>query len=597
MLLTYALKSAVFLSALYVPYMLLLRNESFYRFNRLMLLLIMLLSLLLPLCDVHVLAWHSGEEALPLRVLTTMGQQETLPTQDISSLEGTAIAPAAVEPFDWLGLFSTLYGTGLALVLLIKLVQLLRLHRHIHQGVLWTDRQDGVTLYCHARNVPSFSWMRSVVISDADYRDNAPEILCHELGHVRHFHSLDILLANVVETLQWFNPLSWLLSASLRDVHEYEADAYVLQSGLDIRQYQTLLIKKAVGSSSYAFANGFNHSLLKKRFTMMLQKKSNPWMRSKALYAIPVAVLALSAFATPSPSTSSVAPEGNMVENRGKATTISAEKQTPVKKKSASAPQKTTTAHPAVKAGTLITGTVTDEKGVPVAQAKVVERNKAKQVVATVVTDIDGKFSFKAHGTGHIMSVSAQGYKRDVAYNLNKTTYTVRMGHFDQPAAATPAKTAATATSAPAPQDRFSAPAFEGDEVFEIAEHLPSFPGGTEALMKYMMQNLKYPQAAIDMAFEGRLIVQFVVRKDGSLGDFKILRGSEEIIAAAVKRAEQESGHALTEAEKKPLADAAKSLDDEALRVINAMPRWQPALQRGKRVNCKFTLPVTFRLR
>jgi outer membrane biosynthesis protein TonB len=596
-MLTYALKSAVFLSAFYIPYMLLLRKESFYRFNRLMLLTILLLSLLLPLCDVHVLAWRSAEETGPLNVLMAPGTLYAPGTSNMPDAPGVSTTPTPVAPFDWLGLLPLLYWIGLAVVLLIKLIQLLRLHRQIHQGVLWTDCQDGVTIYCHAGNVPSFSWMHSVVISEADYCDHAAEILQHELGHIRHHHSLDILLVNLVEIVQWFNPLIWLLAASLRDIHEYEADACVLQSGLNIRQYQTLLIKKAVGSSSYAFANSFNHSLLKKRFTMMLQKKSNPWMRSKALYVIPVAVLALSAFATPSPTTPSVAPEGNMVENRGKATTFSAEMQTPVKKKSASAPQKTTTAHPAVKAGTLITGTVTDEKGVPVAQAKVVERNKAKQVVATVVTDIDGKFSFKAHGTGHIMSVSAQGYKRDVAYNLNKTTYTVRMGHFDQPVAATPAKTAATATSAPAPQDRFSAPASESDEVFEIVEHLPLFPGGTEALMKYMMQNLKYPQAAIDMAFEGRLIVQFVVRKDGSLGDFKILRGSEEIIAAAVKRAEQESGHALTEAEKKPLADAAKSLDDEALRVIRAMPRWQPALQRGKRVNSRFTLPVTFRLK
>jgi hypothetical protein len=104
---------------------------------------------------------------------------------------------------------------------------------------------------------------------------------------------------NIIETIQWWNPLSWILASSLRDVHEFEADNEVRRSGVNIQEYQMLLIQKAVGSSSYAFANGFNHSLLKKRITMMLKSKSNPWMRTKALYIIPVATIAISVFATP----------------------------------------------------------------------------------------------------------------------------------------------------------------------------------------------------------------------------------------------------------------------------------------------------------
>ena len=72
----------------------------------------------------------------------------------------------------------------------------------------------------------------------------------------------------------WMNPLVWLMESSFRDVHEYEADDAVLRSGVNASQYLLLLVKKAVGSSSYALANSFNHSLLKNRITMMLKKKS-----------------------------------------------------------------------------------------------------------------------------------------------------------------------------------------------------------------------------------------------------------------------------------------------------------------------------------
>ena len=90
-----------------------------------------------------------------------------------------------------------------------------------------------------------------------------------------------------------------MLSTSLRDVHEYEADNYVLRQGVSMYEYQSLLLKTAVGSSSYAFANSFNHSLTKKRITMMKEQKTSPWMRCKSLYILPLSLVALCAFATP----------------------------------------------------------------------------------------------------------------------------------------------------------------------------------------------------------------------------------------------------------------------------------------------------------
>ena len=265
-----------------------LRKESFFHFNRILLISIMLLSLVLPLCDFHALSFENNpiQEGMTTIILPTVmiGTEEEMPVSD---------------SINWINVMLYIYITGMIFTALWKIVQICLLYKTIHSCVLWKDKQNDITIYCHAQDIAPFSWFNTIVISENDYQNNATEILRHEIGHIIHRHSFDILLVNIIETIQWWNPLSWILASSLRDVHEYEADDEVLTSGVNIKQYQMLLIRKAVGSSSYAFANSFNHSLLKKRITMMLKSKSNPWMRTKALYIIPVATIALSVFATP----------------------------------------------------------------------------------------------------------------------------------------------------------------------------------------------------------------------------------------------------------------------------------------------------------
>ena len=184
-------------------------------------------------------------------------------------------------------------------LLVMRLWQVGRLQIGLRRGALWQQEEQGVRIYCHSDDVAPFSWMRNIVISRQDWEEAGREIVLHETGHIRAFHSWDIVLLTLVQMLQWWNPLVYMLGISLRDVHEYEADSYVLGQGVSAQGYQLLLIRKAVGSGSYTFANSFNHSLTKKRIAMMKKSKSNPWMRSKALYVIPVAALALCAFATP----------------------------------------------------------------------------------------------------------------------------------------------------------------------------------------------------------------------------------------------------------------------------------------------------------
>ena len=319
----YAIKSAICLALLYLPYTLLMRRDTFHAFNRVLLLSIVVLSLVLPLFkplsflpqgEMISQPIKNLEEAInPLSI-----EEETdggfssieVETEEVfSSLESLPVKgnqggnlQVSIEEdsgqIPWPTILVLIYIIGVVVCIAWKAFQLVRLYRYIPSNCLWKDTIDGIQVYAHFDDVCPFSWMNTVVITDEDFKNNL-SVMQHERAHIRLHHSWDNLFVSFVEVLQWFNPCIWMLDYSLREVHEYEADASVLSHGVTLQNYQSLLIRKAMGTSSYAFANGFNHSLLKKRIKMMMKKKSNRWSSTKALYLLPVAAIALAAFATP----------------------------------------------------------------------------------------------------------------------------------------------------------------------------------------------------------------------------------------------------------------------------------------------------------
>ena len=124
--------------------------------------------------------------------------------------------------------------------------------------------------------------------------------------------------------------------------------------------------------------------------------------------------------------------------------------------------------------------------------------------------------------------------------------------------AAPDASDTATETAAPAPTPT--------DSVYEVAEVMPEFPGGTQALFKFISENLEYPQHAIDGQIEGRVVVQFVVDKTGKVGNIQVVRSIDKL------------------------------LDQAAIDVVRALPAWKPGMQNGQPVNVRYTLPVSFKL-
>ena len=464
----YILKSSVCLALFYLFYRLLLSKETFHRFNRVALLGILFLSLLIPLLEVTT--------AQPTEMAHTMlTLEQLLAMVDFYSQDTVAVAPVEVKEITLSGIQITLviYLAGIVFFACRNIYSLIRLFLLLRSG-----RKEiihsGIRLIIHNKEIAPFSWMKYIVISEADLEENGREILIHETAHISNHHSVDLLVADLCIFFQWFNPASWLLKQELQNIHEYEADETVIKEGVDAKQYQLLLIKKAVGTRLYSMANSFNHSKLKKRITMMLKEKSSPWARLKYLYVLPVAAIAVTAFARP-------------------------------------------------------------EVSETVEEISAVKVNDLTAIVETKVAESSGQLL-------PVQSVPKDSVNRKSKVAVQQMDELVVVGY----------------ASKDSVKDR--------EPVFNVVEQMPSFPGGMEALMQYLAKNMRYPVEAQKNKVQGRVVVGFIVSKDGDIKKAHILRGVDP------------------------------ELDAEAIRVIESMPRWMPGMQRGKAVAVSYTLPVMFRL-
>ena len=319
-LLVYLIKSSLLLAVLVSLFMLFMSRETFHRVNRCLMLSILFISFLLPAVNLGFESPFKGViDAIKGYLLA---DDEPVAGDGDAGLEiafwelipsGHHVANKVVadtasvqdmyseQPFDWLRFMGVLYMIGVVLLVARQLLMYFQVSRIIMRSrVVDASRYgcEGVCLRVHGGKEKPFSWFHWVVVGKDDLGDGAREILTHEAAHVKAGHSWDIMLADAVIMLQWFNPLAWIMKNTLKDIHEFEADEAVIASGVNAKQYQLLIIKKAVGARLYSIANSFNHSLTKKRITMMCKEKSSKWSRAKALYILPVAAVAALSFST-----------------------------------------------------------------------------------------------------------------------------------------------------------------------------------------------------------------------------------------------------------------------------------------------------------
>ena len=535
----YILKSSVCLAIFYLFYRLLLARETFHRFNRFSLLGILLLSCLLPLVEVSV-----KQETEVHQTMLTL-EQLLMMADAVNATEAGARTETATVT--WIQVALLVYLAGIVFFAfrnvysLVRLLMLLKSGKKEDIGSYLPGRKERVTLIVHNCDIAPFSWMGYIVISRKDLEENGREILIHELAHIHNRHSWDLLVADVCIFFQWFNPASWLLKQELQNIHEFEADETVIKEGVDAKQYQLLLIKKAVGTRLYSMANSFNHSSLKKRITMMLKKKSNPWARLKYLYVLPLAAIAVAAFARP--EISSELDEISAIKVNDLTAIMKTEE--------VKSPEK----HPAKEIK--VQGQVLEKStNAPVVGASVI----IKGTTSGTITDLDGNFVISMP-VGATLSVSYINMKTKELTITEKLIGKIKSLKVYLEGEITTKTQEVVVVGYGGGEE-----ASDEIPVFQVVEEMPEFPGGMGECLKFLGKNIKYPVEAQKAGVQGKVIVQFVVEKDGNIANPKVVRSIDP------------------------------DLDGEAIRVISIMPKWKPGMQKGQPVRVKYTVPVTFRL-
>ena len=273
-LLLYIGKVAVLLAVFCLFYRLLMERETFHRLNRAVLLLSVLASFILPAC---IITSH--------QVVTVSASQIGYQQTEVAPIQTSTQAY-------WPAILLLVYLTGITAKLLYTILSTIRLRRFIAKCEQHPQK-DGTVIAVSEQDLAPFSWWNTIVLSRADYEAHDPALLAHEQAHIGSYHSIDILLMELVVALQWFNPAAWLMARDLRTVHEYEADEAVLARGIDTHHYLSLLMERANTSNRYALTNGISQKTLKSRFLMMARHRSKPSHIFRLLYALPIICCAL----------------------------------------------------------------------------------------------------------------------------------------------------------------------------------------------------------------------------------------------------------------------------------------------------------------
>ena len=605
----YVIKAAITLALLYSCFFIFLSKETFHRFNRCMLVGIMLVSLFMPMF--HFTTSHPTTLNEEVYIVQNYIEHDTTPI---------IVTEQQAQGITWIQALTWIYMAGVVLMLILTLVQATSLIRFMSSGVRHTDSQ-GNTVILHNNDVPPFSIFRYIVMSVKDYESSRQYILTHEQEHIRLGHTYDLLLLQGMKTLMWFNPFIWFLSRDLKAVHEYEADQAVINQGIDAKSYQQLLVMKVVGNRLQPFTNNLNHGSLKKRIVMMYQKPSNRWLMLKALCAIPVAALTINTFATPIETD----PVEDMVKtlettnvpafNEVKETLPSpktAEEASEEKPFAITTDSNNIDDNPLI----LING---HEVKIPAdiktidgeTLGKMLHINKEDIASVTVLKNGAATAIYGEKAKNGVISIETKAFQaqpKDTVVVKNEVSDVLNISsavNIDElmeklPGAEKHEDGSITINGKVVKKILLQGQEVydddDDDPVFEVTEEPAQYPGGQAALMQYLAQNIRYPKISAENGVQGRVLVQFVVEKDGSLSNFAVVKKSGDTITKNAQSGITVNALGSATEESKVPQEAFDALNAEAVRVLREMPKWIPAKQRGQEVRMRYTLPITFRL-
>ena len=518
-------------------YALLLRSETFFRANRLYLIGTLLAGIALAAVSDQLLP-PMQEDRLPMFTLPVVS----------AGFEQAEVVSQQLEGVDYLWL---LYLTGAGLMLLRTLWGVGRLLQMAANAT--SEWLPGGCLLMRSEQVQTpFSFFKWIFVP-ADW-DHSPGVgaeymLAHERAHAEGLHSLDVMLVECLCAVFWFHPLVYWYRRSLRTVHEYLADAEASYQ-TDKKQYGLLLIRQSQSGMPVAFANHFFQSPLKQRLIMLMKQHSAPVRAIRYGLVLPLAGLFILLFQQAPVLAQEVNRKGDAYDHQMQVPT-----STPAEQVAQDNPCEQ---EPAFPGGM---GALMDFLSKNIQYPKNAEGNLQEGVVVT---------SFTVNEVGGIQNVYVKNpTEMPAVYNAEALRVVSMLPKW------TPGKknckTGLFELCIPIKFKANGQPVSKAQQPVSNVSDLqtpPRFTGGQEALFKFLIENIKYPEAAKQAKAEGTVLVKFVVEKDGSISQ--------------VEAPDSNGIHA--------------DLVTEAIRVSQSMPKWVPGVLNGEIVRVQFALPIRFKL-
>ena len=589
--LVYILKASAVLAAFYLLWRFTLRGKTLHAESRVYLLVTMAFSFVVPL------------------LVLTFTRTVELPTETVSAgdpvLFDTQPAPNVGTVSVW-GVLSVLYCIGAVAVLLYNIYAVASVRRLISSS---SDAvlPDGTEVKVSSKVKVPFSFFSTMVVPENDMPSPDRALVTHEKAHVRLGHSADIQLCGAVCALQWFNPFVWLLRKDLRSIHEFQADAAVIDSGVRVTDYQIFLVEEVLSSGGYPLVSNLTSGNLKNRIDMMNASISSRRPLARLLLVLPLFAACLLAnsrtkvvYVEPQGIQQSPQNDGSvpfqMVEVKptfdgGDANKFSmwvnSQLVYPKEAKDNNIQGRVTLQFTVGKDGSVYGVKVLrgahellDNEAVRVVSASPKwSPGKMKGEPVAVTYTFPVIFQLKGDASeapaGGIGIVKKDPGAPDPVIYLDGNKYEGNLSTIDPNTieSVTVLKDEAALRQYDAPggviliTTKETAKDSSGNTPFQMVEQKPTFGGGDASeFSKWVTSNLKYPEEAKASKVQGRVTVTFVVDIDGSVKDVKVLRGVNEL------------------------------LDAEAVRVVSASPKWTPGRSKGNPVPVTYTFPVIFKL-
>ena len=533
---------------LWLVYRLLFRNSNRLLFNRFFLLTSLLLALAMPL-----LGLLSGLELPQMATLKQNLFGGALLNEVIVTSDGQPMLPEVIVTTSTQSRFSVwqviggIYLLGVGVMTLLFLIKLGKLILLIIRSP--KRKMDGFTaVYLSAVLEPkivkvpepvegptptqqgSFSFFRYAIFPNENVD---PDIMRHEMSHISHHHSWDILFAEVMMILQWFNPFVYLYKKELQSLHEYQADRDVVATGVDKKNYMMLILQQCTAVDFSGMSNNFSLILTKKRIKMITRNEKAKGLWWRLLATLPVLAILL------------------------------------VANTKVAAQEKKTQDVFTIQFGDF---ELFNDDGTQMQLKDTVVYHEDGTYTKFESSEAVDPFTGELRKTFTVKNYTAEGTPNpNIDFTIREVerhgdTMMYSMDPFTISGDIVTKLKNKIMTDEDIDVEVTEVGCVDNDTVYNVVEQMPEFPGKEKAMMEFVTNNIHYPEEAKDNGIEGRVFVEFVVEKDGSVNEVKVLKGI---------------GHGC---------------DDEAVRVVKTMPKWKPGMQKGKPVRVHYQMPFLFKL-